>query len=89
MEGRITLHIFIIFLLNSYAYSSIREKRLILHSSEDVYNEIQNLKSEIQTLQSNIQNLQSENANMKVSLEASNKGMYRFYYSFRRLRHCI
>jgi predicted dinucleotide-utilizing enzyme len=34
----------------SYASSSVREKRLILHSSDDVFNEIQTLKSEIASI---------------------------------------
>ncbi|XP_060560861.1 short-chain collagen C4-like isoform X2 [Ruditapes philippinarum] len=40
----------VLFLFCSYASSSVREKRLILHSSDDVFNEIQTLKSEIASI---------------------------------------
>ena len=73
MTTRITCFTFIIILFNSYAKSALREKRLVLHSSEDVYNEIQNLKLEIQ-------NLKLENVNMKASLHTSIKGKCRFYH---------
>jgi hypothetical protein len=47
MKKVVTVISFLFFLFYSFADASVREKRLILHSSDDVFNEIQNLKLEI------------------------------------------
>ena len=64
MKKGIAFAIFVTFLFYSFANASLRKKRLILHSSEDVFNEIQNLKL--------------ENANMKASLDSLSKGKCAF-----------
>jgi hypothetical protein len=65
----------ILFLFYSYANSSLREKRLILHSSDDIFNEIQTLKSEIASIKASSD---LEIASLKASSDANRKRKHRF-----------